>query len=168
MKTRKGSCPLKEQEKPSTETAFFIAIDSLSSLSTATVKTLPKTSREDFDLIFAELDDSNDFTINLDEFSDLCNAIGLRFQKEDSPSWFETFPTFYHAPLSEKLKDFVRSGKFEYIVIFILIMNLVAVIIETTPFDHCANQFDCVGDTNGGCKGIWPCSNLIPALAPLL
>ncbi|KAL5997640.1 mitochondrial thiamine pyrophosphate transporter [Asimina triloba] len=61
---------------------------------------LPKISREDFELIFSELDDSGDFktpltnkvhqsaflTINLDEFTDLCNTIALRFQKEPSLS----------------------------------------------------------------------------------
>ncbi|THG07781.1 hypothetical protein TEA_009254 [Camellia sinensis var. sinensis] len=70
--------------------------------------------------------------INLDEFADLCNAIGLRFQKEDSLPWFEKFPTIYNSSLSKKLKTFARSPMFEYIVAFVLIMNLVAVIIETT------------------------------------
>ncbi|XVE66199.1 hypothetical protein DITRI_Ditri08aG0061300 [Diplodiscus trichospermus] len=94
-------------------------------------RTLPKISREEFELIFDELDDSHDFKINLDEFTDLCNAIGLRFQKEDSPSILERFP-IYHSPFSESLKAFVRSPKFGYIVSFILILNLFAVIIETT------------------------------------
>ncbi|XVF66835.1 hypothetical protein PTKIN_Ptkin10aG0069700 [Pterospermum kingtungense] len=94
-------------------------------------RSLPKISREEFELIFDELDDSHDFKINLDEFTDLCNAIALRFQKEDSPSLFERFP-FYHSPLSENLKAFVRSPKFGYAVSFILIVNLFAVIIETT------------------------------------
>ncbi|GLU06440.1 hypothetical protein SLE2022_234750 [Rubroshorea leprosula] len=95
-------------------------------------RTLPKISREEFELIFVELDDSHDFRINLDEFNDLCNAIALRFQKEDSPSIFERFPSLYHSPHSEKLKSFVRSPKFGYLISFILIVNLVAVIIETT------------------------------------
>ncbi|KAL3509378.1 hypothetical protein ACH5RR_028779 [Cinchona calisaya] len=95
-------------------------------------RTLPKISREDFELIFDELDDSRDFKINLDEFDDLCNAIALRFQKEDSEPCFEVFPSIYHSPASEKLKDFVRSTIFGYIIAFILVMNLVAVIIETT------------------------------------
>ncbi|KAA8524388.1 hypothetical protein F0562_010820 [Nyssa sinensis] len=94
-------------------------------------RTLPKISREDFELIFEELDDSHDFKINLDEFADLCNAIALQFQKEDSKPWFEKYPTVYHSALAEKLKAFVRSPKFEYIIVFILIMNLVAIIIET-------------------------------------
>ncbi|KAL7215999.1 hypothetical protein ACSBR1_028029 [Camellia fascicularis] len=95
-------------------------------------RTLPKISGEDFELIFNELDDSHDFKINLDEFDDLCNAIALQFQKEDSPSCFEKFPTVYHSPLSENLNAFVRSPKFEYLVVFILILNLAAVIVETT------------------------------------
>ncbi|KAI5652642.1 hypothetical protein M9H77_29829 [Catharanthus roseus] len=95
-------------------------------------RTLPKISREDFELIFDELDDSHDFKINLDEFADLCNAIALRFQKEDSEPIFEKFPTIYHSPLSEKLKNFVRSPTFGYVVAFVLLLNLVAVIIETT------------------------------------
>ncbi|EOX99429.1 Two-pore channel 1 [Theobroma cacao] len=94
-------------------------------------RTLPKISREEFELIFDELDDSHDFKINLDEFTDLCNAIGLRFQKEDSPSLFERFP-IYRSPFSENLKAFVQSPKFGYIVSIILILNLFAVIIETT------------------------------------
>ncbi|CAI0549728.1 unnamed protein product [Linum tenue] len=95
-------------------------------------RTLPKISREDFELIFSELDDSGDFKINLDEFADLCHAIALRFQKEDVASCFEYFPTVYHAPFSKKLKTFVRSPVFGYIISFILVVNLVAVIIETT------------------------------------
>lgn len=94
-------------------------------------RSLPKISREEFELIFDELDDSRDFKINLDEFADLCNAIALKFQKEDTPSCFEKF-SFYHSLLSEKLKGFVRSPKFGYIVSFILILNLFAVIVETT------------------------------------
>ncbi|KAK4749796.1 hypothetical protein SAY87_027245 [Trapa incisa] len=95
-------------------------------------RTLPKISVEEFELIFNELDDSHDFKINLDEFSDLCNAIALRFQKEETPSLFEKFPGVYSSPASKKLKDFVRSSKFGYVISFILIMNLVAVMIETT------------------------------------
>ncbi|KAL8088186.1 hypothetical protein AgCh_038101 [Apium graveolens] len=95
-------------------------------------RTLPDISKEDFELIFAELDDSNDFKINLDEFYDLCNAIALRFQKEDSLPWLEKFPTFYNSPFSRKLKAFVRSTVFGYVVEFILILNIVTVIIETT------------------------------------
>ncbi|XP_062152859.1 two pore calcium channel protein 1-like isoform X1 [Alnus glutinosa] len=95
-------------------------------------RTLPPISREEFELIFDELDDSHDFKINLDEFADLCNAIALKFQKEDSPSCFERFPSFYHSPFSKKLKSFVRNAKFGYIVSFILILNLLTVIVETT------------------------------------
>lgn len=95
-------------------------------------RTLPKISKEDFDIIFNELDDSGDFKINMNEFTELCNAIALRFEKEPSPSWFEGCPTFYHSYFSEKLKAFVRSDTFGYIVAFVLVINLVAVIIETT------------------------------------
>ncbi|XP_071904964.1 two pore calcium channel protein 1B isoform X2 [Coffea arabica] len=95
-------------------------------------RTLPKISKEDFELIFDELDDSHDFKINLGEFADLCNAIALRFQKENSEPIFEKCPSIYHSPVSEKLKNFVRSPTFGYIIAFILVLNLVAVIIETT------------------------------------
>ncbi|CAN4103325.1 unnamed protein product [Withania somnifera] len=95
-------------------------------------RTLPKISGEDFEAVFTELDDSGDVKINLDEFADLCTAIGLRFQKEDVPSIFEGCPNFYHSPASEKLRDFVRGATFEYIIVFVLLVNLVAVIIETT------------------------------------
>ncbi|KAJ0051831.1 hypothetical protein Pint_02248 [Pistacia integerrima] len=94
-------------------------------------RTLPKISREEFELIFYELDDTHDFKINLDEFYDLCNAIALRFLKEDTPSCFERFPSVYRSPFSEKLKAFVRSPKFGYIITFILVLNLAAVIVET-------------------------------------
>ncbi|KAK0590419.1 hypothetical protein LWI29_026814 [Acer saccharum] len=95
-------------------------------------RTLPKISTEEFELIFDELDDTHDFKINLDEFADLCNAIALRFQKEDCPSCFEYFSSVYHSSFSKKLKAFVRSPKFGYIISFILIVNLIAVIVETT------------------------------------
>ncbi|XP_019194318.1 PREDICTED: two pore calcium channel protein 1A-like [Ipomoea nil] len=95
-------------------------------------RSLPKISRDDFELIFDELDDTRDFKIDLDEFFDLCNAISLRFQKEDSLPVFETFPNVYHSTTSEKLREFVRSTMFEYIIMFILVINFVAVVIETT------------------------------------
>lgn len=48
------------------------------------------------------------------------------------PSWFENCPSLYNSYVSQKLKDFVRSATFGYIIAFVLIINLVAVIIETT------------------------------------
>ncbi|XP_015573991.1 two pore calcium channel protein 1 [Ricinus communis] len=95
-------------------------------------RTLPKISGEEFELIFNELDDIRDFRIDLDEFADLCNAIAVRFQKEDVPSCFEYCPSIYHSAFSENLKVFVRSPKFGYIISFVLVVNLIAVIIETT------------------------------------
>jgi two pore calcium channel protein len=94
-------------------------------------RSLPKTSREDFELIFTELDRSGDFKVTPEEFDDLCNTIAIKFQKEPPPSYLEKFP-FYQSPLCERLKSFVRSRQFDYIIIFVLLMNLVAVIIETT------------------------------------
>nr|AMR58851.1 two-pore calcium channel [Primulina danxiaensis] len=95
-------------------------------------RTLPKISRDDFELIFDELDDSRDVKITLEEFHDLSQAIGLSFQKEDIEPIFESCTTYYHSPASEMLKNFVRSAMFGYIIAFVLIMNFVAVIIETT------------------------------------
>ncbi|KAL9158963.1 hypothetical protein ABFS82_08G103400 [Erythranthe guttata] len=95
-------------------------------------RSLPQISRDDFELIFYELDDSHDVKINLDEFYDLSHAIGLRFQKENSEPIFESCPAFYNSPASVMLKDFIRCPKFGYIIAFILIMNFAAVVIETT------------------------------------
>ncbi|KAK2370612.1 two pore calcium channel protein [Trifolium repens] len=94
-------------------------------------RTLPKISNEEFELIFDELDDTHDVKINKDEFADICNAIALRFQKEDVSSYFD-YLVFYHSSTSKRLKAFVKSTIFGYIVTFVLILNLVAVIIETT------------------------------------
>nr|XP_043623765.1 two pore calcium channel protein 1A [Erigeron canadensis] len=96
-----------------------------------TYRTLPKISKEDFELIFSALDDSGDFKINAEEFNDLCNAIALKFQKEDTEPWLKKFP-FYNSSLSEGLKGFVKSTTFGYVVAFALLLNLVAVITETT------------------------------------
>ncbi|KAL5715510.1 mitochondrial thiamine pyrophosphate transporter [Ranunculus cassubicifolius] len=95
-------------------------------------RSLPKTSREDFELLFDELDSTDDFKICLEEFNDLCSAIALRFEKEVSPSMFEYYPSFYHARSIENFKDFVTGPKFGYIVAAMLMLNLVAVVIETT------------------------------------
>ncbi|KAK1396260.1 Two pore calcium channel protein 1 [Heracleum sosnowskyi] len=94
-------------------------------------RSLPNISEEDYGSIFDELDDSHDFRINFEEFTDICNAIALKFQKEDSLPWLMKY-SFYRATFSEKLKTFVRDPKFEYVVIFVLMLNLVAVVIETT------------------------------------
>ncbi|KAL9669662.1 hypothetical protein QQ045_007209 [Rhodiola kirilowii] len=48
------------------------------------------------------------------------------------PSWFEKYPYIYDSPSSKKLKSFIRGPTFGYIIAFILLLNLVAVIIETT------------------------------------
>ncbi|XP_010522608.1 PREDICTED: two pore calcium channel protein 1 isoform X2 [Tarenaya hassleriana] len=95
-------------------------------------RTLPKISKEEFGLIFDELDDTRDFKINKDEFTDLCHAIALRFQKEEVPSLFENFPQIYHSLFSKQLRAFVRGPRFGYIISFILVLNLIAVIVETT------------------------------------
>ncbi|XP_043689271.1 two pore calcium channel protein 1B [Telopea speciosissima] len=94
-------------------------------------RSLPKIPKEEFELIFDELDDSHDFKINMDEFAEICNAIALRFQKEPPISCLENY-SFYHSRASEKLKAFVRSKTFEYIIAFFLMLNLITVIIETT------------------------------------
>ncbi|GJW79281.1 two pore calcium channel protein 1 isoform X2 [Tanacetum coccineum] len=94
-------------------------------------RTLPKISEDDFGAIFDELDDSHDFKINAQEFNDLCNAIALKFQQEDTEPWLKKFP-FYNSSLSENLKTFVKSTILEYVVAAVLLLNLVAVIIETT------------------------------------
>ncbi|XP_057527340.1 two pore calcium channel protein 1 [Amaranthus tricolor] len=106
-------------------------------------RTLPKISKEDFGLIFDELDDSHDFKINEEEFDDLCHAIALKFAKEDIPSCFEFVPWVYYSPVSEKLKRFIRSDTFANIIAFLLVINLIAVIIETTLdiADSTAQQF---------------------------
>ncbi|XP_048232249.1 two pore calcium channel protein 1A isoform X2 [Ricinus communis] len=95
-------------------------------------RTLPKILKEEFEYIFEELDDTRDFKIDLNEFGDLCDVIAVRFQKDDIPSCFEYFPSIYHSPFSENLKAFARSRKFRYIIFFTLVVNLIAVIIETT------------------------------------
>ncbi|XP_021850725.2 two pore calcium channel protein 1A [Spinacia oleracea] len=95
-------------------------------------RSLPKISKEDFELIFEELDDSHDFKINEEEFDDLCHAIATKFAKEDCPSCFESIPSIYYSPFSKNLKKFIRSDTFANIVVIILVINLIAVIIETT------------------------------------
>eukprot|EP00246_Nothoceros_aenigmaticus_P009159 TRINITY_DN244_c0_g1_i3.p1 TRINITY_DN244_c0_g1~~TRINITY_DN244_c0_g1_i3.p1 ORF type:complete len:509 (-),score=73.26 TRINITY_DN244_c0_g1_i3:978-2504(-) len=44
-------------------------------------RTLPNVAEEDMLNVFYALDDSGDFKINREEFSDLCSAIGLKFEK---------------------------------------------------------------------------------------
>ncbi|KAI3876336.1 hypothetical protein MKX03_032934 [Papaver bracteatum] len=95
-------------------------------------RSLPKMENEEVDHIFKELDDSRDLKINLEEFWKLSSAIAFKFRKGEVPSWFDYYPNFYHSHLSKKLKGFVRSSKFGCIVLFFLLLNAVAVIIETT------------------------------------
>lgn len=106
-------------------------------------RSLPKISKEDFELIFDELDDSGDFKINVEEFDDLCHAIATKFAKEDCASCFDSIPSIYNSPCSKKLKTFIRSETFANIVVVILVINLIAVIIETTLdiADSSAQQF---------------------------
>lgn len=95
-------------------------------------RTLPKIADDDMEAVFYALDDSGDFKINRTEFSDLCNAISLKFDKAEEPSWFEHYPAFYNSDTLNVVKAFVRSPVFEKIVIGMLLINAVAVIIETT------------------------------------
>lgn len=96
-----------------------------------TYRTLPSIADEDIEAIFYALDDSGDFKINREEFSDLCNAISLKFDKADEPAYLERFPRLYHSKKFEAVKRFVRGDIFERIIIGMLLVNLVAVIIET-------------------------------------
>ncbi|KAG6553595.1 hypothetical protein Mapa_004509 [Marchantia paleacea] len=95
-------------------------------------RTLPKIDEEDMEAVFYALDDSGDFKINLEEFTDLCQAISLKFDKQEIPQWLESFPRLYHSYTFEKLRHFVRSRFFEYIILGMLCLNLITVIIETT------------------------------------
>ncbi|KAI3928183.1 hypothetical protein MKW98_023784 [Papaver atlanticum] len=96
-------------------------------------RSLPKISEEEFGLIFHELDDgTRNFKIELEEFYDLTNAIAIRFKKEEIPSWFDYYPSFYDSYLCKKLKCFVKSPTFGYIIVFFLALNLIAVVTETT------------------------------------
>ncbi|KAJ0561104.1 putative Two pore calcium channel protein 1, plant [Helianthus annuus] len=115
-------------------------------------RTLPKISKEDFELIFNTLDHiGNDkvlfgllplveYTIELlvlakhisaEEFNDIYDAIALGFQMEDTEPWLTKF-VFYNSSTSETLKNFVKSTKFGNIVAFVLLLNLATVIVETT------------------------------------
>lgn len=95
-------------------------------------RTLPKIEEENFETIFFVMDDSGDFKINLEEFEDLCENISLKFPKMPKPSWFERFPSCYNSSFSTKLKEVVKSKKFEYLIFGMLLLNLMAVVIETT------------------------------------
>lgn len=95
-------------------------------------RTLPKIEEENFETIFIVMDDSGDFKINLEEFEDLCENITLKFPKMVQPSWFERFPSCYNSSFSTKLKEVVKSKKFEYLIFGMLLLNLIAVVIETT------------------------------------
>lgn len=47
------------------------------------------------------------------------------------PAYLERFPRLYHSKKFEAVKRFVRGDIFERIIIGMLLVNLVAVIIET-------------------------------------
>lgn len=96
-------------------------------------RTLPKISDDDMEAVFYAMDDSGDFKINKEEFSDLCGAISLTFEKSDVASVVERkFPNFYKSHSFSQLRKFVRSKTFEYIIFGMLTLNLITVIIETT------------------------------------
>jgi two pore calcium channel protein len=95
-------------------------------------RTLPQIADEDIEAIFYALDDSGDFKINREEFADLCNAISLKFDKADEPAYIEKFPRIFNSKQFQAVQRFVKSDLFENIVIGMLLVNLVAVIIETT------------------------------------
>ena len=48
------------------------------------------------------------------------------------PSCLERFPNLYNSIYSSSFKKFIRGKKFEYLVLGMLLLNLVAVVIETT------------------------------------
>lgn len=50
------------------------------------------------------------------------------------PSLFEDFPQIYHSALSQQLRAFVRSPRFSYAISFILVLNFIAVVVETTVY----------------------------------
>ncbi|KAG7011975.1 Two pore calcium channel protein 1B [Cucurbita argyrosperma subsp. argyrosperma] len=105
-------------------------------------RSLPKVSRDDYELIFDELDDSRDFKINMNEFADLCNAIALKFQKEDildiannagQKAWQElefVFGWIYVVEMALKIYSFGflnywRDGQnqFDFLVTWIIVIG---------------------------------------------
>ncbi|GJT14188.1 putative RNA-directed DNA polymerase [Tanacetum coccineum] len=70
-------------------------------------------------------------TIELVEFSELINVLAIKFQKDDTEPYLKRF-AFYVSPISESVKGFLKSPKFGYVTVFVLLLNLAAVIAETT------------------------------------
>ncbi|KAL3701109.1 hypothetical protein R1sor_019131 [Riccia sorocarpa] len=94
-------------------------------------RTLPKIDKDQMEYVFRALDVNGDFKIDMDEFKDLCQAITLKFEKQELSHWLEAFP-FYKSSSFQSLQKFVRSKHFEYIIYGILGLNLIVVIIETS------------------------------------
>lgn len=63
------------------------------------------------------------------------------------PPYLEKYPKFYKSSTFVAVKRFVTSDAFEYIIIGMLLVNLVAVIIETTVSLPCSSSdsLSCVG-----------------------
>ncbi|GJW90738.1 hypothetical protein Tco_0168291, partial [Tanacetum coccineum] len=68
--------------------------------------------------------------IDLAEFNQLLNIIAIKFQKEESEPWLSRY-SFCNSVYSEMLKGFVKSPKFKYVIVFVLLLNLAALIAET-------------------------------------
>ncbi|GJV06742.1 putative RNA-directed DNA polymerase [Tanacetum coccineum] len=69
--------------------------------------------------------------IELVEFTELINVLAIKFQKDDTEPYLKRF-AFYVSPISERVKGFLKSPKFGYVTVFVLLLNLAAVIAETT------------------------------------
>ncbi|GKE30049.1 hypothetical protein Tco_1445433, partial [Tanacetum coccineum] len=67
--------------------------------------------------------------IDLAEFNQLLNIIAIKFQEESEP-WLSRY-SFCNSVYSEMLKGFVKSPKFKYVIVFVLLQNLAALIAET-------------------------------------
>lgn len=77
-------------------------------------------------IIRGSMSQSFDHHACIHDFS-VCNLI-----MSVQPPYLEKYPKFYKSSTFVALKRFVRSDAFEYIIIGMLLVNLVAVIIETT------------------------------------
>ncbi|GAQ86801.1 hypothetical protein KFL_003120080 [Klebsormidium nitens] len=96
-------------------------------------RAVPHIEKDDMRHIFLALDDSGDYKIQEDEFSDLCDAIGTKFIKLDEPPFLKIVaPGIFNSRAFTAVRDFVKDPRFDrYVMTSILLANLVTVAIET-------------------------------------
>lgn len=86
------------------------------------------------DMVFTALDDDKDNMLSRREFSDVIDVLQLKFVEDlEYPTPVEQFmPKVYETEIWQRVSEYVKSDRFNYVFDAFMLFNVIIVVIETT------------------------------------